>query len=393
MEFNSLPKQIATTDKHLNLPKILEKDFSYQTGKVLSSMNSEPLAREFFAKNIHRNLGDPALFSGTKEIESYVITILGKLVNLPPTGTGVIISGGSEANITALWSIRNRRFPNFLELNYAPEIIAPRSVHISIDKACDLLGLKLIKINLNSEYKIDIHEAKKTISDKTLAFVGVAGTTAIGSIDPLKEINDICLKYNLDFHVDAAFGGLIIPFLGDRQKYNLSFDLKALSTMTIDIHKMGRVAPGGGGLLWRDTSFPSAIEFKLPYLPGIPKQKTLTGTRSGASAISFAFLWQKFHFEGYQKSVLQCIENTLFLENELRKRGFLIPVKPTLNILGIKSPFDSPLTVNYIHDVLWKQGWTTSIVDDFLRFVIMPQTKHRHIVSLIALFDSLMKEQ
>ena len=259
-----MSKDNLSAQKDLNIQKTLAKDFSYRSGQILSSMNSEPLARETFSDNIHRNLGDPALFSGTTEIEAYVISILGQLVDLPKTGTGVIISGGSEANVTALWSIRNRRFPNFKELSYAPEVIAPRSVHISIDKACDLLGLKLIKINLTSDYQIDLNEVISQITNRTFAIVGVAGTTALGSIDPLLELNDIALDNNFDLHVDAAFGGLVIPFLENRNKYNLSFKLKALSTMTIDIHKMGRVAPGGGGLLWRDITFPNAIEFKLP---------------------------------------------------------------------------------------------------------------------------------
>ncbi|MFX0211971.1 MAG: pyridoxal-dependent decarboxylase, partial [Candidatus Hodarchaeota archaeon] len=172
--------------------KRLNKDFSYSTGKVLSSMNckADPIALEVFRKSLEKNLGDPALFPGTAAIETHVIKILGSLFDLPPSGTGVILSGGSEANLTALWAIRNNNVRN-CDI-HKPEVIAPESVHISIDKAADLLQLKLIKVPTTPQYQINLEAVLDAISEKTIALIGVAGTTAFGTIDPLKELNDIC---------------------------------------------------------------------------------------------------------------------------------------------------------------------------------------------------------
>ena len=128
-----------------------------------------------------------------------------------------------------------------------------------------------------------------TINSRTIAVIGVAGTTAFGTLDPLVELNEICSDHSIPLHVDAAFGGLVFPFLKKKYVNSPSFNLKSLVSLTVDIHKMGRVPMPGGGLLWRDESCPKAIEFTLPYLASTPKQYTMTGTRSGASAIAFTF--------------------------------------------------------------------------------------------------------
>jgi len=391
MEIILLTVEDSIAKSSINIENELHKDLSYTSGQILSSMNSEPLGRDIFSKYIHTNLGDPALFRGTKKIEKHVIKILGGFVQLPPSGDGIIVSGGSEANITALWAMRNNKIPDYLEHKDIPEVIVPESIHISIEKAANLLGIRLKKIPSTSKYQIDLSQTKKSISERTIGIVGVAGTTALGVIDPLKELNDICLNYDLFFHIDAAFGGLVLPFLPDtRNRFHFSFELEAVKSITIDIHKMGRVASPGGGLLWRDRSYCKAIQFTLKYLEGRPKQNTITGTRSGASAITFASIWQNLGFEGFRKSVLTCIENTKFLAEEFSKRGFYIPIEPVINILGVKTSNNYPIDINILHQKLWELGWTTTIVDGFLRFVIMPPTSKAHLLKLMDIIDKIM---
>ena len=383
----------SSSQDNFNLEFELTKDHKYSTGKILSSMNSEAdnSARDIFIQHLDKNLGDPALFPGTQNIERKAIEILGRLIDLPKTGTGLILTGGSEANITAIWAIRNFRMKQLEQTNNLPlEIIAPSSAHVSINKAADLLGLKLISIPVTSKYQIDLEKVKASINSQTIAIIGVAGTTALGTIDPLLELDAICLKHSLDLHIDAAFGGLVIPFLDNKNDYNLTFQLKSLRSMTIDIHKMGRMPIPGGGLLWRDKSYASAIEFTLPYLEGQPKQQTLSGTRLGASAIAFSYRWQKMGFEGFKSEISQCISNTRFLADELINRNFQIPIEPVINILGVKTPEDSLITQNEFHKKLWKLGWTTTIVNGFLRFVIMPSTTKNHLKNLLKSIDGIL---
>ncbi|MHA1977471.1 MAG: tyrosine decarboxylase MfnA [Candidatus Hodarchaeales archaeon] len=385
-------KQSTAVGK-FNLLLELERDHSYINGQILSSMNchADFDAREVFIENLESNLGDPALFPGTVNIEAHVIRVLGQLFNLPDTGTGLILTGGSEANITALWAIRNNERKRENHSESGPlEIIAPRSAHISINKAANLLNLKLISIPVDNKYKIDIRKARQAINTQTIGIVGVAGTTAFGTIDPLWELNEICLENEIPLHIDAAFGGMVFPFLPNSEEYNLSFKLRSLISMTVDLHKMGRVPIPGGGLLWRDKKYSQAVEFTLPYLAGHPKQYTFTGTRSGASSIAFAYLWEKIGKEGFESEVIRCIQNTVFLARELKHRGFTIPIDPLINILGVQIPDSLVLSQEEFHKALWEHGWITSLVNGVLRFVIMPATSRSHILSLLDVIDQLM---
>src|SRR5690606_34902424 len=140
-----------------------------------------------------------------------------------------------EANIMAMRAARNtRRIKN-------PEIIVPKSAHFSFKKASDMLCLKLREAELDKDYKVDINSVHHMISDKTVAIVGVAGTTELGKVDPIEELSEICADRDIFLHVDAAFGGYSIPFLNETG-YDLpkfDFSLPGVCSITIDPHKMG----------------------------------------------------------------------------------------------------------------------------------------------------------
>ncbi len=91
------------------LETFLGKDSRYEDGMILSSMCTSPqaIAKTAYSRFIESNLGDPGLFAGSSELEKEVINQLLDLLNCPG-GAGSIVSGGTEANLTALWAARNK---------------------------------------------------------------------------------------------------------------------------------------------------------------------------------------------------------------------------------------------------------------------------------------------
>ncbi|UCE07980.1 MAG: aminotransferase class I/II-fold pyridoxal phosphate-dependent enzyme, partial [bacterium] len=154
------------------LKTINANDMSYDSGQILGSMCTKPLALsiKLFQKFSDRNLGDPGLWRGTWKLEREAVKILGTLLH-NPNAAGYIVTGGTEGNLMAMRLARNSHF------NGHPEIIVPCSAHASFDKAADLMRLNIIKIPLTSEYKIDIEAVEEAISKNTVAIVGIAGTT------------------------------------------------------------------------------------------------------------------------------------------------------------------------------------------------------------------------
>ena len=280
MPEKGLPKNMIIKE----LEAKLQRDFNYSSGKILCSMCTNPhsFAEQIYRKYLEKNLGDPSLFPASAELEQETIRMLGSLLSNPKV-SGSIVSGGTEANIIALWIARN------LAKKDCGEVIVPVSAHYSFDKAADLLNLNLVKVKLNSHFQMDVKAAEKAITPRTVAIIGVAGTTGLGVVDPIPELSEIASAQNIYFHVDAAFGGFVLPFLQELGYKALDFDfrLPGVCSITVDPHKMGLAPIPAGGILFRDAAMTEAISTMVPYLAGEEtKQPTILGTRSGASAVA-----------------------------------------------------------------------------------------------------------
>ncbi len=357
----------------------LQRDLNYSSGKILCSMCTSPhrFAKQIHRKYLEKNLGDPSLFPASAELEQETIEMLGSLLS-NPKASGSIVSGGTEANIIALWAARN------LAKKRDGEVVVPVSAHHSFDKACDLLNLKLVKVKLNRRYQMDVKAAEKAITSKTVAVVGVAGTTGLGMVDPIHELSKIASAHNIHLHVDAAFGGFVLPFLKELgyKTWDFDFSLSGVCSITIDPHKMGLAPIPTGGILFKDKKMTKAISTKIPYLTGGETvQSTLLGTRSGASVVAVWALLMHLGRAGYRTVVKRCLKLTWKLVEGIQQiDGLAIMNKPTLNVVGIKS---DTIDVRLIFQRLRKRGWAVSLFPSYIRIVIMPHTTLSHIKSFL----------
>jgi tyrosine decarboxylase/aspartate 1-decarboxylase len=339
-----------------------KKDLTYARGRILSSMctSPHPLTREVYPMFMETNLGDPGLFQGTKALEEEAVRILGRLLGREEAA-GYILSGGTEANISALWIARNRM------RRTSPEIILPDSAHFSLDKAADMLGFKAVRAPLLPDHSVDVERVKELVTGNTAALVGVAGSTEYGAVDDIEALSDIALDAGVHLHVDAAFGGFVLPFLKELGYDSRPFDfsVQGVSSMTVDPHKMGMAPIPAGALLLRSAEMFKVIETSSPYLTE-RKQYTVTGTRSGAAAASVYALLRHLGKEGYRRNVESCMKVTLLLYKRLTSLGLRVE-KPWMNILV----FDDDGGV--IRGKLQERGWVLSRTrKGEARLVIMP---------------------
>jgi tyrosine decarboxylase/aspartate 1-decarboxylase len=322
------------------------------------------------------NLGDPGLFSGSVQLEKEVIKQLATLLH-GENGVGFLVSGGTEANLLALLAARNMAGVN------QPEVVLPESAHFSFTKICNLLNLKPVYAGLDSSFRVDPSLVEKCISKNTVAIVGTAGTAELGVVDPIDELSKVAGRHGVYLHVDAAFGGLVIPFLTNA-KYNFDFNLEAVKSITVDPHKMGMAAIPAGGILFRDSKALDFIKTDTPYLTD-GFQYTFVGTRTGASAASAWAVFKSLGMEGFQKIVGNCMKTTKLLADELKNAGFTLVVEPMLNIVAFQSE-----NTKLLAEKLWKRGWFVSYVPryDCIRIIIMPHVKKQH---AIAFMEDLVK--
>jgi aromatic-L-amino-acid decarboxylase len=161
------------------------------------------------------------------ELEEKVLNWLRDMIGLPKYFTGVIQDTASTSTLAAIicarenfthFKINNDGFDNYKFLR----VYCSTETHSSIEKAVKIAGIgkkNLVKIEIDSEFRMKpeaLDEAiKKDISGgyKPLCVIATLGTTGSTSVDPIKEIGEICKKYKLWLHIDAAYAGsaLILP--------------------------------------------------------------------------------------------------------------------------------------------------------------------------------------
>ncbi|MBQ4851104.1 pyridoxal-dependent aspartate 1-decarboxylase PanP [Pseudoalteromonas sp. MMG012] len=269
--------------------------------KIETSKAFTPLERQVLGMMHHLAYGNEASFYD-------------KWMHSAKTSLGAFCSGGTIANITALWIARNRLLKADGEfkgiaaqgvlagmLHYGYKglaVLVSERGHYSLGKAADILGLgrdNFIGIPTRDNNKVDVEKMREKALElqakgiKVLALVGVAGTTETGNIDPLNEMADLSTELGCYFHVDAAWGGATL--LSDNNRYLLT-GIERADSITIDAHKQMYVPMGAGLVLFKDPAAADVIEHHAEYILRKGSKDlgshTLEGSRPGMAMLVHA---------------------------------------------------------------------------------------------------------
>ncbi len=272
---------------------------------------------------------------------------------------GAFCSGGTVANITALWVARNKLLRSEGDFkgvareglhramrHYGYDdlaILVSERGHYSLKKSADILGIgqeNVIAIPTDEHNKIDCQQlslkcdelAEKNV--KVLAIVGVAGTTETGNIDPLEKIAAIAQQHNCHFHVDAAWGGATL--LSNKYRPLLK-GIEQADSVTIDAHKQMYVPMGAGLVIFKDPASVSAIEHHAEYILRKGSKDlgshTLEGSRPGMAMLVYASL-HIISRPGYEMLINQAIEKAEYFAELINQHDdFELITRPELCLL------------------------------------------------------------
>ncbi len=218
-------------------------------------------------------------------VEAQAMRWIAEMLGYPPEAEGILVSGGSMANFTALAAARRAMTPgNVREDGLAgPDrprltIYASDQVHSCVDKAADLLGIgtaQLRRIPTDDRFRILTGDLVRAVAaDRAAGFtpaivVGNAGTVNTGAIDPLEDLADFCRRESLWFHVDGAYGALasMVPELRP-----LFAGMERADSIAADPHKWLYVPYEAGATLVREPGRLAAAFRKFPeYLASDPE--------------------------------------------------------------------------------------------------------------------------
>ncbi len=302
------------------------KDFSYRDGNILGSMCTapHPLAAAAYDQFLETNLGDPQHFPGTANLEEEVLEDLARLYHAPGKARGRFLTGGTEANILALYLAR--------ETTGKRRVVLPEHAHFSFTKAARLLDMELEWVP-SVDFVADVDAMADAIDDDTATVVGVAGSTELGLVDDIMGLAAVARDASIRLHVDAAFGGYILPFLDHPPAFD--FQVQGVTTLGVDPHKMGMAPIPGGALFARDGRDWENIAVETPYV-STDRQATLMGTRPGAAAAACWAVHRSLGRDGFQATVGRAMNDARYLADGLRKAGFDLVAEPSLNVVTFR---------------------------------------------------------
>ena len=198
-------------------------------------------------------------------VDRQVVNWCKELMNFPSEASGILVSGGSMANITALTVARNSfgeekiRQKGLKAASGQLLIYCSVETHSCIQKAAEIIGLgtdAVRKIGVNERFELDVQLLKAQLEEDLQAgflpfcLVGTAGTVNTGAIDPMVELLEISREYGLWFHVDGAYGALgkLDPNYADALRA-----IEEADSLAFDLHKWLYVPYEVGCTLIRDA--------------------------------------------------------------------------------------------------------------------------------------------
>jgi len=305
-------------------------------------------------------------FEDLQKKEAQTIWMLASVLGgTPQTVDGFFCGGATEANLQGLWIGREwlRHRPDPARRGVA--VLATPLVHYSIIKAAeildlghpqwahcprcgnshlflpDALGCGVNVVGMNERGEMLMRDLERVFhlryeeGFRRFMIVPTLGTSALGSIDPIK---DICVfvdrihrstSANVYIHVDAAFGGFTEPFVNPQS--DVGFQNPAIMSMALDADKMGHLPYPAGVFLCR-KELQALVARRVNYVRG-QEDDTVPGSRSALAPLLGWYWFQKIGKNGQKIFVEQCLQARNRLAGRLQERFGNSHVAPTVRML------------------------------------------------------------
>lgn len=317
------------------------------------------------ANPLHLDIWPSAL-----KFESEIIAMTASMLNGGDKNVcGCTTSGGTESIILAIKAHRD-----YYRENHGiscPEMIACTSAHAAVDKACELLNIRLIKVPMDpqNDYRINVGCVTEAITSNTIMIYSSAPSFPQGTIDPIEQLGNIATYYNVGLHVDCCLGGFVLPFakkLGyDIPKFD--FTVKGVTSISCDTHKYGYALKGTSVCLFRNKELRAAQYFLYPEWPGgFYTTATLAGSRSCGLLVqtwaSMVTVGEQGYMD-YTRGIMEVVKNIAHMIETTIPEISLIGGSQAMIICVAENKSHSvrgnlgPINIHCVADVMSKKGW------------------------------------
>jgi sphinganine-1-phosphate aldolase len=323
------------------------------------------IANEAYQTYINYNaLFARKMFPSVVRYDEEVVDMVLGLLNAPTTAAGTLTSGGTESILLGVktardWALSER--PNLVE----PEMIVPYAAHPAFHKAAHLMGLKVVQVGIDGDYRTDVAALASAINDNTVLLVASAPSYPFGVTDAVNEIAALAVEHDLWLHVDACHGGFVLPLarkLG-YQVPDFDFLLEGVRAVSVDIHKLGYANKGVSLLALRDSSLREHQRYEFSDWPaGVYATYGITGSRSSGGVASAWAVMNTLGTTGYMEimaPILTARDRLIGAINDID--GLCVRGTPDAYLISFGS---TDFDIFAVADALEARGWHSNRLTD-----------------------------
>lgn len=399
----TIPSQGLSAEALLSqLKVIIQQSMNAAHPGYLGHMDSIPstvsLLGDLVAAALNNNMLSVEMSPVFSRLEPLLLKEIATMFGLPEMAGGVLVSGGSLANLQAIAVARNHQFPildqGLVGLDKPPVFFTSEAAHTSFKKAAMVLGLgsnAAVGVATDERGKLDCRALEAAIAQAQqagkapFAIVATAGTTVTGNIDPMEEMAAIAREHNLWFHVDASYGGALA--FSPQQLHRLA-GIDQADSITFNPQKWLYVAKTCAMVLFRDAScWQNNFRVGAPYMGSEADtinlgEVSVQGTRHG----DILKLWMTLQHLG-QKGCASIIEYNLeltrFFLAQLRLRSSLrLACEPEMNIVCFRV---EPAAIAPEHWDDWNEKLQQHLLKESQVFLSLPRFQEQRWLKAVLL--------
>jgi sphinganine-1-phosphate aldolase len=337
----------------------------------------DELAQAAYALSSHVNGLDPTAFPSLLAMENALVGAAARLLGGDDETVGTVTSGGTESLLLAVKAARDAR----PEID-RPRLVVPSTAHAAFAKAAHYLRVELDVVPVRADLRADPVATAAAIRYETVLVVASAPSYAHGVIDPVAEIAEAAASLDVRCHVDACFGGWVLPYLRRLGAELPAFDLSVpgVTSISVDLHKYAYAPKGTSVLLHRDQSLRLPQYFAYADWPGYTMiNPGVSSTRSGGPIAAALAVLRHLGDSGYLDLARETREAVVTLAAAVEATSgvrLFAPTETTVVCLATDDDVD-PFV---LADELAARGWHTQ---PQLSYGKLPPTIHLTVTAAV----------
>ncbi|MBX3197679.1 MAG: aspartate aminotransferase family protein [Labilithrix sp.] len=321
------------------------------------------VAKEAFTSFFSENALNPMAFPSLRRMETEAIAMTLDLLNAPEGAAGSMTSGGSESLLLAMKTARDWARVERPKVT-RPEVLLPVTAHPALFKAAHMLDLRVVVVPMTAGFGADAAAARSLVTDDTILVVGSAPQYPHGVIDPIAELAAIAEERGILCHVDACFGGFMLPWVEKLGHPVPPFDFRVpgVTSISADLHKYGYAAKGASSVLYRSRALRRHQFYVHADWPGgLFVSPGVLGTRPGGAIAAAWAVLKYLGQDGYLDLAKRAMSATRSIASGVREiPGLEILGEPAMSAIAIGARAtgdEPPLDIYVIGDLMQARGW------------------------------------